>query len=62
VTHYRAYTLDKDGHIWKGVDLVLNDDEEAIEAVTQLVTGQDMELWERNRKVACFKRKDREPQ
>jgi predicted type IV restriction endonuclease len=55
MAHYRAYLLGSDGHIWKVVDLVKSGDVEAIEAAKQLVDGHDVELWERDRRVACLK-------
>jgi hypothetical protein len=56
MAHYRAYIMDSDGHISKAVDLVLKDDAEAIEAARQLVNGYDVELWERERRIALLKR------
>jgi hypothetical protein len=55
MAHYRAYVLEADGHIKEAVDLVLKDDVEAIAAAKQLVDGHDVELWERQRKVGCFR-------
>ncbi len=56
MAHYRAYFLDESGRVIKARDLVLNDDADAIKAAKQLVNGHDVEVWERNRKVAAAKR------
>jgi hypothetical protein len=56
VAHYRAYFLDESGHIVKARDLVLKDDAEAISVAKQLINGHDVEVWERDRKVASLKR------
>jgi hypothetical protein len=58
MAHYRAYIMGDDGHISKAVDLVLKDDAEALEAAKQLVDGHDVELWERERRIALLKRQE----
>jgi hypothetical protein len=52
---YRAYKIGSEGHFFEAVPLVCADDAEAMEKAKQLVTGNDVELWERTRKVAVFK-------
>jgi len=56
MAHYRAYKIDAEGHIWKAVDLVVKDDAEAIEEAKRLVNGNDVELWQRDRKIARLKK------
>ncbi len=46
-----------DGHFTKAIDLECPDDEAAMEKAKQLVNGHDVELWQRQRKVAVFKLK-----
>jgi hypothetical protein len=57
VTDYRAYLVATDGHFTKAIDLECPDDEAAMEKAKQLVNGHDVELWQRQRKVAVFKLK-----
>jgi len=54
---YRAYLVDADGHFYKSVVLDVPDEAAAIEAAEQLVDGHDVELWQRDRKVAKFEQK-----
>jgi hypothetical protein len=51
---YRAYLIGTDGHFFKSVVLDALDDAEAIAAAKQLVDGNDVELWQRDRKIAKF--------
>ena len=51
---YRAYLVDRDGHIWKAVPLVCWDDAEAIRKARPLAVNQGVELWQLARKVAVF--------
>jgi hypothetical protein len=51
---YRAYLIGTDGHFFKSVVLDADDDAEAIAAARQLVDGHDVELWQRDRKIAKF--------
>jgi hypothetical protein len=53
---YRAYLLKEDGHVIHRHDLVCPDDEAAKVRAKQLVDGHDVELWERARHIATFKR------
>ena len=52
---YRAYFIGADGHFHNSVPLECTDDEAASEQARQLVDGHDVELWQRDRKVATFK-------
>ena len=57
MTDYKAYLVYDDGRFKRAVDLECIDDEDAKEKAKQLVDGHDVELWQRSRKVAVFKRK-----
>jgi hypothetical protein len=54
---YRVYLIGSDGHFFNSVPLECADDVEATEQAKQLVDGHDLELWQRDRKVATFARK-----
>ena len=54
---YRAYIIGPDGHFDRAVHLDCADDAEAKEQAEQLVDGHDVELWQRDRKIAMFRRK-----
>ncbi len=49
---YRAYILDRDGHIQNFEPLSCADDAAALAAAEQLVDGHDVELWQADRMVA----------
>ena len=53
---YRVYVVGTDGHFFDAVPLECADDSEAMEQAKQLVDGHDVELWQRDRKVATFER------
>lgn len=53
---YRVYILGPDGHIKKCADVLCANEETAKESAKQLVDCQDVELWQRDRRVATFKR------
>ena len=52
---YRAYILGPDGHVQNGVDVLCDDEAEAIRLAKQLVDGHDVELWQLDRKIETFK-------
>lgn len=54
---YRAYLIGSDGHFYKSVALEMPDDAAAIAAAEQLVDGHDVELWQRERKIAKLEQK-----
>jgi hypothetical protein len=54
---YRVYIVGSDGHFFNSVPLECADDDEAAEQAKQLVDGHDVELWQRDRKVAAFEHK-----
>ena len=51
---FRAYILDRDGHIERRVDLICADEEAARERASQLAQASDVELWQRDRRIAVF--------
>jgi hypothetical protein len=51
---YRAFHLDRDGHVIDRVDLNCTDDKDAKQQAKQLVIGYDVELWQLDRKIALF--------
>lgn len=56
--HYRAYFIGRDGHFEKAIDLDCANDEAAQESARQLVDGHDVELWQRDRRIAKFEGKE----
>ena len=52
---YRAYIIGHDGHIQKRFEFFCSDDEEAREQAKRYVDGHDVELWQRDRRIAEFK-------
>jgi hypothetical protein len=53
---YRAYILGADGQVENRVDLMCEDEAEAIRLAKQLVDGHDVELWQLGRRVETFRR------
>jgi hypothetical protein len=54
---YRVYIIGMEGHFHSSVHLECADDSEAKEPAEQLVDGHDVELWQRDRKIARFNHK-----
>ncbi len=52
--HYRVYVIGRDGRFIKSIDLSCADDNAAIESTKQLIDGHDLELWQRDRRIARF--------
>jgi hypothetical protein len=52
--HYRVYIIGQDGHFIRSIDLNCADDSAAIESAKQLIDGHDLELWQRDRRIARF--------
>jgi hypothetical protein len=52
---YRVYTIGLDGRFVRSDEIISSDDVEAIEAARQFVDGHDVELWQRDRRIAQFK-------
>jgi hypothetical protein len=55
--HYRVYFIGQDGHFIRAMDLSCANDGAAIESAKQLIDGYDLELWQRDRRIARFDRK-----
>jgi hypothetical protein len=54
VQEYRAYILDKDGHVTGRIDIVCEDEVAARQRAKQLVDGHAVELWEGDHKIERF--------
>jgi hypothetical protein len=53
---YCAYIVGPDGHILNRIDLFCANEEEAKECAFRLIDGENVELWQRDRRIAEFKR------
>ena len=51
---YRAYLLDRHGHIFNRIDLSADDDDAAKEHAALLTDTHAVELWDCGRKIAMF--------
>ena len=51
---YRVYIVGSDGHFQRSIPLICAGDDEAKVKAQQLVDGHDLELWQRDRKIASF--------
>ena len=51
---FYAYIIGPDGHVINRVDLAFETQEDAEETAKALVDGHDVELWQRDRKLATF--------
>lgn len=54
---YRAYIIDRDGHIKTFEVVTVDDDEAAIAAAKHLADRYDVEIWHLARKVAVLPHK-----
>jgi hypothetical protein len=54
---YCAYVIGPDGHIVNRIDLLCESEEQAQQCAVRLVVGQNVELWQRDRRIARFKRR-----
>jgi hypothetical protein len=54
---YRVYIIGRDGHFRSAVPLDCPNDDVAKAQADQLVDGHDVELWQRDRKIARIGRK-----
>jgi hypothetical protein len=54
---YCAYVVGPDGHILNRIDLFCANDDEAKECAVRLVSGENIELWQRDRRIAEFRRR-----
>jgi hypothetical protein len=55
---YYAYVIGDDGHIVNRIDVLCDNDEEAIRCAERLVDGLAIELWQEKRRIAVFQPKD----
>jgi hypothetical protein len=55
--YYRVYVIGIDGRFIRSIDLSCADDSAAIESAKQLIDGHDLELWQRDRRIARFEGK-----
>ena len=51
---FYAYIIGADGHVINRVELAFEKLEDAKERAEELVDGHDVELWQRDRKLASF--------
>jgi hypothetical protein len=51
---YRAYLIGPDGCIHGRVELICIDDDDVLEHAMQVVDGHDVELWQLDRRIAMF--------
>jgi hypothetical protein len=54
---YCAYIIGPDGHILNRIDLICANEDEAKECALRLVDGENVELWQRDRKLAEFRKR-----
>ncbi|MCK1419299.1 hypothetical protein IVB14_29935 [Bradyrhizobium sp. 180] len=52
--HYRAFQIDRDGHVFGCINLVCGDDEQAKREAAALVLVHRIELWRLDRRIAHF--------
>ncbi|MFK4486691.1 hypothetical protein [Bradyrhizobium sp. USDA 336] len=57
---YRAYIMSEDGHISGVHEFECADDEGAKAKAAQMLDGHDLEVWQRERRVAILKRHTRQ--
>ena len=53
---YRAFLVDSDGHFHSARVIDAPNDDAAVEAAKPLVDGCDVEVWQRDRKIAVLSR------
>jgi len=54
---YCAYVVGPDGHILNRIDLLCANDDEAKECAVRLFDDENVELWQRDRRIAEFRRR-----
>ena len=59
MAEYRVYLIDSDDRFYDVVPLICADDHEAMEKAKQLADGHDVELWQRDRRIARFDSKSK---
>jgi hypothetical protein len=55
MSDYRVYIMGPDGHVIDRVDLLCDNEAEAIRLAKQLVAGRDVELWQLDRMIEPFR-------
>jgi hypothetical protein len=58
MSHYSAFQLDPTGHVAGRIDLNCIDDEDAMRQAEMLVDSFGLELWEDDRMIAVFRKKN----
>jgi hypothetical protein len=54
MSEYRVYVIGDDGKFVRAIQLDCQNDGAAIETAKQLIDGHDIELWQRDRRIARF--------
>jgi hypothetical protein len=54
MSDYRVYIISIDDHIVDRIELDCADDDAAIEYAKRYINGQDIELWQMDRRIARF--------
>jgi hypothetical protein len=54
MSNYRVYVIGDDGHFLRAIQIDCQDDNAAIESARQFIDGHDIELWQRDRRMARF--------
>jgi hypothetical protein len=54
LTDYRIFVIGDDNHIMKRIEIDCADDDAAILSGQQYIDGHDIELWQRDRRIARF--------
>lgn len=54
MSDYRVYIIDDDDHIINFIEIDCADDSDAIEHAKHHLDGHDIELWQRDRRIARF--------
>jgi hypothetical protein len=57
MTHCQVYAIGNDGLLFSAIHLDCPDDKAAIESAKQLINDHDIELWQRDRRIAKFERR-----
>ena len=54
IKHYRAFQIDPDGHVFGCINLVCDDDGQAMREAAALVLVHRIELWRLDQRIAKF--------
>jgi hypothetical protein len=57
MSEYRVFVIGIDGRFIKAAHFDCQDDSAAIESAKQFIDGNDVELWQGDRKIAKFRHK-----